>query len=309
MPAFLLKVRKYLLENLNLSTRKTLQKKPFDQLTITDNYVFQIVMKNPERVRPLLEMVLEKKIKKIVFIETEKTKDTGYKSRGIRCDVYIEDDKDTVYNVEIQTTKNKNLPKRIRYYQGMIDLDIIDKGDDYSSLKKSFIIFICTYDPYKTGRYIYTFKTQCQEDSSIYLKDDTTKIIVNANGTVGDISDDLRDTLSYMTGKAPVTDYAKDLDKAVDEIKNSEEWRREYMTLLMRDKENIKIGEYVDKIAAIREARNDVDRSILMRMFRLDDSEFDKVILFIDERPDWDNEDIAEAIIRQGFCILSSMTK
>lgn len=272
-------------------------RKPLEELTIVDDFMFGAVMKDPKRCKPLLEQILKVNINKIEYPELQKAIDKRYDSKSIRLDVYVEDDKDTVYNVEIQTTKNKNLPKRIRYYQGMIDLDIIDKGDDYSSLKKSFIIFICTYDPYKTGRYIYTFKTQCQEDSSIYLKDDTTKIIVNANGTVGDISDDLRDTLSYMTGKAPVTDYAKDLDKAVDEIKNSEEWRREYMTLLMRDKENIKIGEYVDKIAAIREARNDVDRSILMRMFRLDDSEFDKVILFIDEHPDWDNEDIAEAII------------
>ena len=272
-------------------------RKPLEELTIVDDFMFGAVMKDPKRCKPLLEQILKVNINKFEYPELQKAIDKRYDSKSIRLDVYVEDDKDTVYNVEIQTTKNKNLPKRIRYYQGMIDLDIIDKGDDYSSLKKSFIIFICTYDPYKTGRYIYTFKTQCQEDSSIYLKDDTTKIIVNANGTVGDISDDLRDTLSYMTGKAPVTDYAKDLDKAVDEIKNSEEWRREYMTLLMRDKENIKIGEYGDKIAAIREARNDVDRSILMRMFRLDDSEFDKVILFIDEHPDWDNEDIAEAII------------
>ncbi len=57
----------------------------------------------------------------------------------------------TVYNIEIQATKFKYLAKRMRYYQGLIDLNIIDKGEEYSSLKKSFVIFICTYDPFGGG--------------------------------------------------------------------------------------------------------------------------------------------------------------
>ena len=33
-----------------------------------------------------------------------------------------------------------NLPKRMRYYQGMIDLNILEKGENYKNLKKSFVI-------------------------------------------------------------------------------------------------------------------------------------------------------------------------
>ena len=67
-------------------------------------------------------------------------------SKGIRLDVYVEDEAGTVYNVEIQTTDKKNLPKRLRYYQGMIDLNILNRGEDYASLRRSFVIFICTLD-------------------------------------------------------------------------------------------------------------------------------------------------------------------
>ena len=42
----------------------------------------------------------------------------------------------------------KNLPKRARYYRGMIDLNILEKGKDYNQLKKSYVIFICNYDPF-----------------------------------------------------------------------------------------------------------------------------------------------------------------
>ena len=54
-------------------------------------------MKDPNRVKPLLEMIIGKKIRKIEIIEAEKTQETGYGSRGIRMDVYLEDDNNTVY--------------------------------------------------------------------------------------------------------------------------------------------------------------------------------------------------------------------
>jgi predicted transposase/invertase (TIGR01784 family) len=48
---------------------------------------------------------------------------------------------------------HKNLPKRLRYYQGSIDLDLINKGEDYRKLAKSYIIFICTFDLFNKGRH------------------------------------------------------------------------------------------------------------------------------------------------------------
>ena len=41
--------------------RKIPEKKPFEKLTITDDYMFKMVMRDPESVKPLLEMVLGKK--------------------------------------------------------------------------------------------------------------------------------------------------------------------------------------------------------------------------------------------------------
>ena len=71
---------------------KEFKKKPFDELSITDNYMFQAVMRDPKLVKPLLEMIFEKKIRNIEIIEQEKTIETGYDSRGIRMDVYVEMD-------------------------------------------------------------------------------------------------------------------------------------------------------------------------------------------------------------------------
>ena len=88
--------------------------------------------------------------------------DFSYDSKSVRLDVYVEDEKNTVYNIEMQATSDKFLPLRIRYYHDMIDLNIIDKGELYSELKRSFVIFICTYDPFGKDRYIYTFDRSCR---------------------------------------------------------------------------------------------------------------------------------------------------
>ena len=64
----------------------------------------------------------------------------------------------------------------------MIDIRVLEKRQDYKKLKKSFIIFICNYDPYGKSRYIYTFRNRCDEDFEVLLKDEATKIVINTKG-------------------------------------------------------------------------------------------------------------------------------
>ena len=84
--------------------------------------------------------------------------------KSVRFDIYVEDGNNTVYNIEMQTTENRNLPKRTRYYQGMIDLNILEKGENYKDLKRSFVIFVCTFDLFGERRHIYTFENRCLQN-------------------------------------------------------------------------------------------------------------------------------------------------
>ena len=96
--------------------------------------------------KPLLENILNIKIRDIVYVDYEETIQMTAKSKGIRLDIYVEDDNNTVFNIEMQTTTYKELPKRSRYYQGIIDLNMIEKDESYDILKESYVIFICTFD-------------------------------------------------------------------------------------------------------------------------------------------------------------------
>ena len=103
-------------------------------------------MSEKELCKPLLENILNIKIRDIVYVDYEETIQMTAKSKGIRLDIYVEDDDNTVFNLEMQTTTYKELPKRSRYYQGIIDLNMIEKGESYDILKESYVIFICTFD-------------------------------------------------------------------------------------------------------------------------------------------------------------------
>ena len=119
--------------------------KKFEDLTISDDFMFGIVMRDPKYCKPFLETILNIKISRIEYPEDQKTINLSLDAKSIRLDVYVEDDFDTVYNIEMQNGHHKNLPKRTRYYQGMIDLNLLDKGMDYTQLKQSFVIFVCTF--------------------------------------------------------------------------------------------------------------------------------------------------------------------
>ncbi|MEE3485510.1 MAG: Rpn family recombination-promoting nuclease/putative transposase [Bacteroidales bacterium] len=275
------------------------KRKELKELTIVDDFMFGAVMSNPKLCKPLLEMILGEKINRIEYPELQKTIDMQYGSKGVRLDVYVEDEKKTVYNIEIQATATRHLPKRMRYYQGMIDMNIIDKGGEYGSLKKSFVIFICTHDPFDEGRYVYTFENRCIENPDLSFGDETTKIILNTKGSVGEISEDLKATLRYIDGEDPQSEYTVNLRNEVEDVRVSEKWRREYMTLMMRDKQNKKLGRYESAVSCVRELYGEIDDSRIMSMAKITQEEYDAILRCITEHTDWDDEDIADWLIEE----------
>ena len=270
--------------------------KPIEELTITDDFMFGAVMRDPEKCKPLLEMILGVRISRIEYLEPQKSIAERYESKSIRLDVFVADEAGTVYDVEIQTESKRSLPKRTRYYQGMIDMHILEKGEDYASLKKSFVIFICTYDPFGKGRRVYTFENRCVEDLSIALGDEATKIVLNAKGTVGEVSDELRSVLCYMGGSQPDSEYTRTLDKAVNEIRTDEKWRREYMVLMERDRANRRLGNHSVRVAQIRRFRGRYHADELAEICFISPEALKTILETIDAHPDWDDEQVAENV-------------
>ena len=142
-------------------------KKDYKDLKFIDDFIFcKILSTNPKLCKELIELILAIKIKDIKVSESQKVVNQTYDGKGVRFDVYLEDNTNSVYDIEMQTTLQKDLGKRTRYYQGMIDLNLIEKGAKYSKLKKTFIIFICLNVPFPDNLPIYTFNNICEENKS-----------------------------------------------------------------------------------------------------------------------------------------------
>ena len=217
----------------------------FEDLTISNDFMFKEVMKsNKGLCKRLVGSIMQQDIEDIVYIDTEKTLQPYYDSRGIRLDVILADDNHTRYNLEMQARNVISkagvalLPKRTRYYQSVIDMDMLKKGENFDQLNPLVLIFICTFDFYKEGRYVYTFKSRCLENLELELANDVTVKLVNAKGKQGQVNDLLKNFLEYVMTNKPVDDFTKDVERQVWAVKNDKKAREEYMVLQAKIREH-----------------------------------------------------------------------
>ena len=205
--------------------------------------MFAKVMSNKEICKPVLEQILNIKIRDIEYLDYEETIQIAPGSKSIRLDIYVEDDKNTVFNLEMQTTNYEELPKRSRYYQNIIDLKLIEKGQSYDILKTSYVIFICTFDFFEKNRSIYEFENICVDDANIRLNDGTHKIFLNTKGDRDGIGRELQLLLDYFDGREPESKLARDMQKKVFEARGNDQWRREYMSYQMELNQQYRNGK------------------------------------------------------------------
>ena len=202
--------------------------KPIEELTFTDDFMFGRIMQNPEICKGLLERLLEIKINKIEYPVLQKTISPHYQTKGVRLDVYVEDS-DRVFDIELQNRIDTNLPKRTRYYQSMMDIDLLLKGKNYTELKESFVIFICKEDFFGLNLPCYTFSNTCKEKFDLQLNDKTHKIIFNASAFSNEKNMEKKSILEYIKDKNSTSDFTSSIDNLVEEIKLNEVFRGDYM--------------------------------------------------------------------------------
>ena len=92
--------------------------------TFKDNFIFSKTFELfPALCKQLIELILNINVKHIDFPEREKVIEIRTDSNGIRLDVFVEDDQNRSFDIEMQVVDSDNISKRMRYYQGLIDAD------------------------------------------------------------------------------------------------------------------------------------------------------------------------------------------
>lgn len=230
--------------------------KNYEELTFTDDFMFcKTLQENEDLCKDLTELVLGRKIGQIVRLEKQKAVEITEDGHGVRFDVYFEDDENTVYDIEMQRSDTKELPLRSRYYQGMIDLDYLDKGHKYMELPDSYIIFLCTFDLFGLGYHRYSFSAKCNEVPDLTLNDGANRVFICAGGSKEDVSREIRAFIDYLVEHIPSTDLTARIERKVKEAITLSLWRKEYMTYREHMEEQYNEGREVGYEAGMKEGR------------------------------------------------------
>ena len=208
---------------------------PFEQLPITNRFMFAMVFSHKEIAKPFLEAVLGIKIHELKEPEPEKNVEVSPVSKGVRFDVFVKEtgpggETLRCFDIEMQMEDTKEIPKRARFYQAMRDSEALSKGEKYRNLKELYIIFICPDDIFKQGRAVYRFKNLETDDPKIEMGDQCFKnfYIFKKYHEVAEKS--VREYLEYFATSKPISPETEDIDKLVKWYQADNNTRIRYMT-------------------------------------------------------------------------------
>lgn len=197
--------------------------------------MFAAVMMYRDNCKKFLEMVLGIEIKEIV-VSYEKSLIYNPECKGIRLDVYVGDENNTRYDIEMQVAE-QSLGKRTRYYHSQMDMDLLESGHEYEELPKAYVIFVCNFDPFNKGKYCYTFENRCVDDVSLGMGDESISIFLSTAGKDSEnISEELRAFLEFVKEDNPENNtktedvYVKELQESIRSVKENRKLERSFMT-------------------------------------------------------------------------------
>lgn len=207
---------------------------------LSDFALFLSVMKNKTAYECTLSIILDEPDVKMEEVKVEQVILNHYGKRAIRLDAWGKTTDERQINMEMQNDSDTDfLPKRSRYYQGLLDSPLLKSGKKtkYKELPSSIIIFITQDDIFGKDIAKYTFTEQCEEIEGLHLEDGTKKIFLNMTSKNG--SKELISLLQYMKDTRldnPEIEAEDErlikLNQIVSEVKESEEWEAVQMNIL-----------------------------------------------------------------------------
>lgn len=210
------------------------------QLNLSDFALFMSVMKVKKAYEDVLSIILDEPDLKLKEVKAEQVILNKSGKRAIRLDAWALDVKERQFDMEMQNDSDSDdIRRRSRFYQGLIDTPILKSGKEtrYKQLPSTVIIFITQEDIFGKDLARYTFSEWCEEVPDLPLGDGTCKIFLNMTSKNG--RPELVSLLQYMKNttldNSDITvkdERILDLDRIVEEVKQSEEWEVVEMGIL-----------------------------------------------------------------------------
>lgn len=236
--------------NNETTTKNVRTFRKLEDLNLIDNFLFQQMLMQEEDgekfARILLSTILGKKIRNVKITSQKNILGIDTDKHGIRLDAYIEDVSDAdnpdladaeiipdIYDIEPNNSYEKEtLPKRTRYYHGLIDTQLLATGAGYDKLPNVIIIVILPYDPFDQNRMVYTIRNHCDEVPNLPYDDGARKIFLYTKGIEGNPSQSLKSMLKYIqesTKENVTNEDIASIEQLVNKVKHKKEVGINYM--------------------------------------------------------------------------------
>ncbi|MBD5514409.1 MAG: Rpn family recombination-promoting nuclease/putative transposase [Lachnospiraceae bacterium] len=243
------------------------------EFNLSDFALFMSVMKVKEAYENVLSIILDEADLQLKEVKAEQVVLNKSGKRAIRLDAWALDVRERQFDMEMQNdTRGDDVRKRSRFYQGLIDTPILKSGKKirYKHLPSTAIIFITQDDIFGKDLAMYTFSERCEEVPELSLNDGTSKIFLNMTSKNG--RPELVSLLQYMKHTTLNNESVMvqdkrivDLDRIVEEVKQSEEWEAVKMNIL---EIGIERGKELGLEQGIQQGNTDTLKGIIENMLR-----------------------------------------
>ena len=188
---------------------------------INNDVVFKLVFCQQYFAKKFIEKILNQKIGNITYIDSEKEflETIGnIDNKGVRFDIYVEDDLGNRFDIEMQNYQKKddNLTFRMRYYMHMMDVNHLNKGQNYINFPHLYTIAICNFKVYRKSRRVYLFDSFERYEKDLEQDIQMTNVYVSTKNKIGNIYVD-PELNSFLENVKDNTRLARELVKELDE--------------------------------------------------------------------------------------------
>ena len=193
----------------------TEKQKIISSLTLMDDLFMKVVLQDSKCTEFILQTILDNaklKLKKQILQKNL----SNLHGHSLILDCLCEDEANNIYNIEIQNNISGAQPKRARYHAALLDMHSLKRGNDFTQLPRSYVIFITAKDVLHGQQQIYHVDRMIRESGKPF-SDESHIIYFNTsyidNSPLGKLAEDFH-ALETSKMHSPI------LSKRVEALKN-----------------------------------------------------------------------------------------
>ena len=143
------------------------KKKIIASLTLMDDLFMQVVLEEQACTEYILQTILDKSSLKLKEQRLQKRLPNLH-GRALVLDCLCTDEKGLLYNIEVQNSSAGATPKRARYHAALMDTHTLKKGEKFSKLPESYVIFITDKDVLGEGEQLYQIERVIRKSGNLF---------------------------------------------------------------------------------------------------------------------------------------------